>query len=140
MRFHLIALPLLLCGAPALAQPAPDDMRLPPELSDPRLADRLTDAMVAMSKAFLDVPVGEVEAALEGREPTRADKRRTVRSETGMNERELQAKIEASRPAMQAGQRALMAALPAMMKGLKDAQRELERAAANMPQPGYPKR
>jgi hypothetical protein len=33
-----------------------------------------------------------------------------------------------------------MAAIPAMMRGLKDAQTEFEAATANMPQPGYPKR
>ena len=140
MRFRLIAVPLLLCATPVVAQPVPDDMKIPPELSDPQLADRLTDVMVAMSKVFLNLPVGEVEAAVEGRQPTGADKRRTIRSETGMSERELQSKIEASRPAIHASQRALMAALPAMMKGLKDAERELDRATANLPQPGYPKR
>jgi hypothetical protein len=140
MRLRLIALPLILCATPAVAQPVDESVQLPRELSDPQLADRLTDAMVAMSRAFLGLPVGEVEAAIEGRQPTRADRRRTVRSETGMSDQELQATVEASRPAIKAGQRALMAAIPAMMKGLKDAQRELEGAAANMPQPGYPKR
>ena len=139
MKFALIILPLALAASPALAQPA-DDVQLPRELTDPQLADRLTDAMMAMSKAFLNLPVGEVEAALEGREPSAADRRRTVRSETGMSERELRQKIDESRPAMQAGQRALAAAIPSMMKGLRDAQRELDRATANMPRPGYPKR
>ena len=41
-----------------------------------------------MSKAFLNLPVGEVEAAVEGRPVTSADKRRTVRSETKMSERD----------------------------------------------------
>ena len=145
MRFALIALPLTVLASPALAQQAPppaapDTFQLPPELMDPKWADRLTDAMVAISKVFLELPVGEVEAAIEGRQPTAADKRRTVRSETKMSERELRQQIEASRPAMHAGMKALVSSLPAMMKGMAEAQKELERAATNIPQPGYPKR
>jgi hypothetical protein len=145
MRFHLFVLPLVLIAAPAIAQSAPnlraaEDLRIPPELSDPALANRLVDTMQALSKAFLSLPVGEAEAALEGRPATAADKRRTVASESGMTEGELRRKIDESRPMMMASQRALMAALPAMMKGLKDAQKEFDRAAANMPRPDYPKR
>ena len=36
--------------------------------------------------------------------------------------------------------KALAAALPAMMEGLSKAQDGLERAAANVPRPDYPKR
>jgi hypothetical protein len=143
MRAAFLIVPFVAAAAPVLAAPAappPPAIQLPPELTDPRLADRLTDALVAMSKVFLDLPVGEVEAAVQGRQPTASDKARTVRSESGMNERELRAEIDRARPQMQAGMKALAAALPAMMKGLSDAQREIERATANMPQPGYPKR
>lgn len=145
MRFALIALPLTVIAAPALAQqtppPAPpESIQLPPELTDPKWADRLTDAMVAMSKVFLELPVGEVEAAIEGRPPTAADKRRTVRSETRMSERDVRQQIEEARPAMQAGMKAMAAALPAIMKGMSEAQREMERAMSNVPRPDYPKR
>jgi hypothetical protein len=146
MRAAFLILPLAAIAAPAAAQPAPpppgspEAIQIPPELSDPRFADRLTDAMAAMSKAFLNLPVGEVEAAMEGRRPTSADKRRTVQSETGMNERYLERRIEQSKPMMQASQRALVAALPAMMRGLTEAQREIERAMANVPRPDYPRR
>ena len=144
MRAVFLALPLLAIASPALAQqaapPPPEAYQLPPEITDMRWADRMTDAMVAMSKVFLNLPIGEVEAAVEGRPVTSADKRRTVRSETNMSERDVREKIEATRPAMQAGMRAVSAALPAMMKGLSDAQRELERATANMPRPDYPRR
>ena len=145
MRFHLFVLSLALIAGPAIAQSAPnppvaDDLRIPPELGDPALANRLADTMQARSKAFLSLPVGEAEAALEGRPATASDKRRTVASESGMTERELKQKIDESRPMMIASQRALMAALPAMMKGLKDAEKEFDRAAANMPRPDYPKR
>jgi hypothetical protein len=36
--------------------------------------------------------------------------------------------------------KAFVAALPAMMKGMSEAGRELEKATANMPSPSYPKR
>lgn len=149
MRVTLCLLVLLLASAPAASQghqgqpkaPAPKEaIQVPPGLTDPATADRLVDAMKAMSQAFLSLPVGEVEAALEGRAPTPADRSRTVRSESGLAEAELKQQIEASRPVMQAGMKALAAALPAMLEGLAGAGRELERAATNVPRPDYPKR
>ena len=142
MRAALLFLPLAALAAPAAAQPArsPEQMPIPRELTDPRFADRLTDAMMVLSKAFLELPVGEVEAALEGRPPTPADRGRTIRGETGLSEAELRQQIEASRPMMRASMKALAAALPAMLEGLAEAQRELDRAAANLPRPDYPKR
>ena len=144
MRSVLILLPLAAMASPASAQsappPPPQVMPLPPAMTDSRLADRITDAMSAMSKAFLNLPVGEIEAAMEGRQPKYADRRRTVRSETGVNERELERKIDEARPVIEGSQRARATALPAMMKGLTDAQRELERAMANVPRPDYPRR
>lgn len=141
MRAALFAVSLIALASPAMAQTdSPPPAQLPPEITDMRWADRLSDTMVAMSKAFLNLPVGEVEAAVEGRQPTAADKRRTLRNETGMSERDVREQIDAARPAMQAGMKAFAAALPAMMKGLSDAQREMERATANLPRPDYPKR
>src|SRR5690242_6240261 len=130
MRAILLALPLAALASPVFAQaappPPPQEYQLPPEVTDMRWADRLTDTMVAMSKAFLNMPVGEVEAAIEGREPTAADRRKTLRNETGMTERDVRQQIESSRPAMQAGMRAVQAALPSIMKGLTDAKQELD--------------
>ena len=144
MRLHLLALPLAAAAAAPVAaqEPAPtaDEMRLPPEMSDPRLADRLVDTLQVLSKAFLSLPAGEVEAALEGRPTTAADRTRTIASETGLTEGELKRKLDESRPAMKGAQKALIAAIPAMMKGFAEARKEFEKAAANMPQPGYPKR
>lgn len=144
MRAAFLILPLAAVAAPAFAAPPaarpPETMKLPPELTDPRTADRLTDAMEAMSKAFLDLPVGEVEAALQGRQPTTADKGRTVASETGMTDQQLRAEIDRARPQMQAGLKAVATALPAMMKSLSEAQRALEQATANLPRADYPRR
>ena len=143
MRVAHFALPLAALVTPtvAAAAPAPEETaEIQRQLSDPKWADRLTDAMLAMSKALMNMPVGEVEAAVQGRQPTVADKRRTVESETGMSEQQLRRQIEDSRPAMEAGMKAMAAALPAIMKGFSDAQRELEKASANVPRPDYPKR
>lgn len=140
MRIAWFALSLGMIAAPAAAQAAPAQPPIPRELTDPALIGRLTDAMQALSKAFLDMPVGEVEAALQGRRPNAADRRRTVRSEAGVSERELKQQITEARPQLEAGMKAMAAALPAMMKGLGEAQRELEKAAANVPRPDYPRR
>ena len=150
MRTSLLVLPLALIAAPALAQapsaPAapPEAITIPPELTDPAMAERLARMMQSMSKAFLDLPVGEIEAAAEGRPVTRADRRRTLR-ELGRKddpnfERNLDQTLANSRVAIQASMKAMAAALPAMMKGLAEASRELEKATANMPSPTYPKR
>jgi hypothetical protein len=45
-----------------------------------------------------------------------------------------------ARPMIQQSMKALADALPSMMQGLAQAQQSLERAAANMPDPTYPKR
>jgi hypothetical protein len=140
MRNTLILVPLAVLASPAAAQPAESRIEIPKELTDPAWADRLTNVLQVLSKSMLELPVGEVEAALEGRQPTAADKRKTVRTETRMSERELGQQIEAARPMMQGAMKAMTSALPAMMKGLEAAGQEMEKATANLPQPGYPKR
>jgi len=147
MRKTLILLPFLVTASPALAQTAP----APPEtaqieraLNDPAMADRLTNAMRLMSRAFLDLPAGEVQAALEGRRATPAEKRMTVRDMARRDDpnfdRNFQRQIAQTGPVIRQGMRAMSEALPAMMQGLSQAQHALERAAANMPDPTYPKR
>jgi phage-related tail protein len=143
MRVAYLGLALAALVTPAVADAAPaheETARIQRELTDPIWADRLTDAMLAMSRALMNMPVGEVEAAVEGRQPTAADKRRTVQSETGLSEQQLRGQIEDSRASMRAGMEAVAAALPAIMKGVSDARRELEKASANVPRPDYPKR
>jgi hypothetical protein len=157
MRAFPLILPLALAASPAMAQTtpapapapapapvAPQTITVPPALTDPAMADRLARMMRAMSKAFLELPVGEIEAAAEGRPATRADRRRTVRSAGRADdpnfERNLQRDIANSKPMIDASMKAMATALPAMMKGLSEAGRELEKATANLPSPNYPKR
>ena len=139
MRKALVLLPLTTLAAPAMTAPAPQP-QVPPQLSDPAMVDRLANAMQAMSKAFLDMPVGEIQAAVEGRQPTPADRQRTVRDIEPNVDGELQAQMAGARPMIRQSMKALSDALPAMMKSLHEAQKSLERAAANMPDPTYPKR
>ncbi len=113
-------------------------------LNDPATADRLARMMQAMSQAFLNLPVGEIEAAASGRAVTPADRARTLRElgrrENPNFERDMQRDIAASGSMMKASMKAMAVALPAMMKGLSEAARELEKATANMPSPNYPKK
>jgi hypothetical protein len=141
MRKTLILLPLLFAASPALAQPAP---QLPPELTDPATAQKVANAAHALSQAFLNVRIGEVQAALEGRPATPSERDLTVRDMARRDnpdfDRDLQQKMAAVGPMMQQSMRALNTALPEMMRSLEDARRSLERAVANLPDPTYPKR
>jgi hypothetical protein len=144
----LILLPALLCATPAVAQSAPPaphpTFRVPPQLTNPATINRVTNGMQALSKALLDIRVGELQAAVEGREATPAERRMTVRDVARRDdpnfERNLRRQIAQVQPAMQQATRALNEALPAMMDGLQQASQAIERAAANMPDPTYPNR
>ena len=153
MRAFPLILSLALAASPAIAQTtpapapvpvAPQTITVPPALTEPAMAEKLTRMMQAMSKAFLELPVGEIEAAAEGRPATRADRRRTLRqlgrAEDPNFERNLQRDIANAKPMIEASMKAMANALPAMMKGLSEAGRELEKATANLPSPNYPKR
>ncbi len=154
--FALIAAALI--ASPAAAQQAPQQQQpqaqqqsaislptqLPAELTDPALPGKLARMMLVMSKSLLDMPVGEVEAAMEGRKPTAADRRRTVRQVGRKDDpnfdRNVQQQIANSQPLMEASMKAMVAALPAMMSGMSAAARELEKVTANLPSPTYPKK
>jgi len=55
-------------------------------------------------------------------------------------ERNLQQQVANAKPMIDQGMKALASALPAMMQGMEQAEKAMERAAANMPDPTYPKR
>ena len=149
MRIRLVLLPLSLCAAPALAQPLPPPpppplVQLPPELTDPATADRLTDAMQSLSQALLDMRVGNIKAAVKGRRATPAERRMTVRDLARRDDpdfdRHLHQQIAAARPKLQQGIRAMNQALPEVTEDLQRAQAAIARALANMPDPNYPRR
>lgn len=147
----LIAL-LVLGGlaAPAAAQQAgmpaaePDTAEIQRALTDPAMTERLTAVLPVLGDALLNMPVGEIQAAIEGRKPTRAEKRTTVRDLARRDdpnfERNLKADLANSGETMKAGMKAMSAALPAMMEGMRKAAEEMEKATANLPSPAYPRR
>jgi len=142
MRKNLILLPLLMCGTPALAQsPAP---QLPHELTDPATAQRLQRSMQAMSKALLDLRVGEMKATIDGREPTKTERKMTIRDLGRRNdpnfERNLNERIANAGPMIDRSVKAMNEALPSIMQSVERARDAIERATANMPDPTYPKR
>ena len=139
MRKILFALPLMLAAAPAHAAPAP---QIPRDLSDPAMADKLGNVAGVLTRSLMDLPVGEVEAAIQGRAATPADRARRVRDE--VNDPYLDQRVAAeaaqSGRTMQRATKALVASLPAIMGALGQAQDELERAVSNIPDPTYPRR
>jgi len=145
MRHFLLAVPIALAAAPVAAQPAsqPEQIQIPKELTDPAMAAKLAKMLQGLSKAFMELPVGEVQAAVEGREATAEEKRMTVR-DLGRRgdpefDRKLERQIAQSKPMIEYSMKALSQALPAMTRALSDAARQMERATANMPRPDYPR-
>lgn len=140
----LFAYILAAAAAPATVAPAqppaPPPVELPPEVADGRMVEQLGSVVNAVSRAVLNLPVGELEAAVEGRPATRADQKRTVRTVTGVSEREIEADLEESKEVVKAGSQAVVRSLPVIVEALNKAGEEIERATANLPQPGYPKR
>jgi len=141
MRSAWIALPLMLAPVPAIAAPR-EAPQLPREFTDPAMADKLGKVAGALTRALMDLPVGEVEAAVQGREATAADRSKKVRDEIGgpQAERQVEAQVAQSGRHMQAMGKALAASLPSLLAALDDVERNLDRATANIPDPTYPRR
>jgi uncharacterized protein YukE len=142
MRTSLALIPLLALAAPAIAaQPQP---QLPPQLTDPATIQRMTNAMQALSNALLNVNVGGVEAAIEGRDASPWERNMTVRDmarrEDPNFDRKLDQRIAQVGPTMQRNMNAVNQALPEVMQSLHEAKKSIERAVANMPDPTYPQR
>lgn len=151
MRLMILTVLTAFAATPLAAQPGPAPApqaapsaptEIPAELSDPALTDKLGRMAGVLAKAMMDLPAGEIEAAIENRAPTEADRRRRVGDAIGGPEAEkaLADQVAASGPQMRAMQKALVASLPALLKSLGGVQAELEKAVANLPDPTYPKR
>ena len=148
MRKSLILLPLSVSAAPAIAQnatpPRGEIGQVERVLADAATADRLTNVVQALSNAVLDLPVGQLQAAVEGRPLTPADRNTTVRDIARRDDpnfdRDFHQKVAQAGPMVRQSMQAMSQALPEMMQSLKHAQKALERAAANMPDPNYPVR
>ena len=142
MPKSLLIVASLLVAAPAAAQPVAP--QLPPILTDPASAQRLTGVFDAITDAVLNIRVGDVRAAVEGREATPQERAMTVRDMARRDDpdfdRHLHGKLATVGPAIQQSAGAVNRALPQVMRSLDDAQRSIERAVANLPDPTYPRR
>jgi len=142
MRKILIVLPALLIASPAFAQEA--EPQVPPELTDPATVHKLAGTLQILSQAVLNMKVGGLEAALEGRDATPQERNLTVRDLARRKDpdfdRHLQQKVGQAGPKIEQQMLAMQRALPEMMRNLHDVQKSLERAAANIPDPTYPRR
>jgi hypothetical protein len=142
MRRLLLAMSLILAPVPALAAQQQAAPQVPPELSDPAMAEKLGRMAGVLTKSLMDLPVGEMEAAIEGRPVTPADKTKRVRDSIGGPdaERQVEAQVAQSGRQVQAMTKALVASLPSILAAMDGVEKELERAVANIPDPTYPKR
>ena len=145
MRLLLTGIAMASLPAAALAAPPPSSaIKVPPQLTDPAMADKLARTMDGLTSALLDMKVGEVEAAVEGRKATPAERNHTVRDlvrrDDPSADRDIRRQVAEAGPKIEQGMKALSDAMPAIMKALEDAGRAIDRAAANMPDPTYPKR
>ncbi len=141
MRLMFLGFSLLAATPAIAAQPTPAPV-LPQVLTDPAMADQLGRVAGAVTRSLMNLPVGELEAAIEGRPATPADRQRTVRDSIGdpQAEQRIEQQAAQSGRVMQAAGQALANSLPAIMQALDGATAEIERAVANMPSPVYPRR
>jgi len=144
MRKTLLLLPLLLSATPALAQEAPPSVQLPRELTDPAAQMQLAMKLQGIAQALMHVRVGDVGAALEGREATSAERNVTlgdvVRRKDPNFDRDVAHAVTTYGPKIQHSMQALNRALPRVMQDVAEAQRSLDRAVSNLPDPTYPQR
>jgi hypothetical protein len=144
MRKILIFVPLLMCATPALAQDASPAFQLPRELTDPQSAMKLAAKLQGISNALMNVRVGELGAALEGRQATPRERNVTVGDLVHQKdpnfERHMQQKVATVGPKVLQTMQTLNKTLPQVMHDVDDVQRSVERAVANLPDPTYPQR
>ena len=148
MRILSVLLLSTAIAAPAAAQQAgpvgTETAEIERALTDPAVTDTLTKVLPALGDALLKMPVGQIEAAIEGRPATRADRRKTVgdlgKRDDPNFERNLKADLANSGEMMKAGMKGMAAALPAIMNGMKAMADEVEKATSNLPSPTYPRR
>ncbi|MEO7276671.1 MAG: hypothetical protein ABIW33_01455 [Sphingomicrobium sp.] len=143
MDKRLILITMLTCAsAPALAQPAPGPVG--PQLIDPSTGARIGRSMQVLSHALLNLHVGEMQAALEGREPTRSDRNLTVRDLGRRNDpdfdRKFDERIANAGPVIDRSIGAMNQALPELQRSFEQARDAIARATANLPDPTYPRR
>jgi hypothetical protein len=144
MRKILILVPLLFASAPAFAQAAAPTVELPRELTSPQAAMGFAMKFQAISDALLNVRVGEIGAALEGREATPRERNTTVRDIVHRQdpnfEQHFRQKVATVGPEVVRSIQAVNRALPQVLGEAQRLQKSVERAVGNLPDPTYPVR
>lgn len=153
----LLLIPVLAFAAPVMAQavpPAPSPYYVPPAktqgvgdmgrvMSDPTLPETAGRMAGAVTRAVMNLPIGELAAAIEGRPVGPGDRQRTLGGEIGDApgmDRAIERQVANGAGAVQASAQAMQRALPAILAALGQAAAEIDRAAANLPSPTYPRR
>ena len=136
MRAIILSLPMLLCSTPLYAQAAP--------VIPPAAADRAANTLDAITDAVLDLHIGKLKAAIDGRPATAADRNMTLRDLQARKDpdfdRKLHQQIAQARPMIRQGIERVNDAVPEVLDDLQHVSRAVERATANLPDPTYPVR
>ena len=124
MRLMFLAFPLLV-ATPAVAQPIPAPV-IPPVLTDPAMADQLGRVAGAVTRSLMNLPVGELEAAIENRpvDPAataraRSAIRSAIPTSSSASRRRPRSRAARCRPRA----RRIATSLPAIMQAIEGAQR-----------------
>lgn len=143
----LIAPPLVLLAQPATAQEsqiAPVVGDIQEKLRDPALGKRMQAVSQSLVDVLMDLKVGKVAAALDGRQPSTAEANQTVRDLVRRDhpgaESDLRRKVAEAGPALERGMAAMAEALPQISESAQRAAEALRRIENNLPSSDYPKR
>ena len=97
-----------------------------------------------ISDAALDLHVGTLKAAIDGRDPTPAERRMTVRDLARKNnpnfDRDLNRQVATVGPQLMRTVAEVNRAMPALQQVVNEAQASIDRITANLPDPTYPRR
>ena len=145
MRLLLALASAALLASPVAAQAPAEPIQIPPELTDPAMMARIGDMVGALSRALMNMPIGEVEAAVAGppRDPRRPQPHRPRRRRWRRPQfRGEPPAPDRRQPGDDAGGhegdgRGNAGDQPG---GEPRRQSEIERATANLPSPTYPRR
>ena len=111
-------------------------------LADPKTGAMISAITVAMTDAMMDMKVGPMVAAAEGRKPTRAEKKRTMRDMVEANDPKAEQKIKAaaaqSGQTLQAAGAAMAVMLPKLIEVFGTMGEQMEEVVANLPRPVDP--
>lgn len=147
----LLLIPVLVLASPAIAHQSPPQayagrpegpaFAVPPEIMDRRLPDQLGRRAGAVMQALMDLPVGELQAAIEGRPVTPRDRHHTIGAEVGPGAaRHAEQAVTSKAQAVQSTARAIQSAIPALQQAIGQILAAVDAGAANLPSSAYPRR